>query len=506
MSGLVDPYGNPLRPEKPKGSAQVSARQLAVLQAAYDAATDGGRNAEHWTMADGLSAAAANNYETRRRIREKARYEYSNNGFAKGLAWTLATDLVGTRLRVQFQNGDKAMDKLYEQRLSRWMKKTKLARKVRTGRVVRMVDGEAFFVRTYSPNQKGRIKTSVRLVECDHFEDPTYSDEKNYVGGIRFDPRDGEPLSYTMLVDHPGDNFAWNDQATEQITADDVFHWFRVERGGQVRAVSEMCSSLSLYAQLRRWTLATLDAAETAASIAAILKTQSMPLDEDGMSDYDRDVEAFDTLRIEHGMLMAAPRGYDLEQMKAEHPTSSFREFRNAVVDESGRSQNAPPGKARGDHSESNYSASQLDDGNYHAFQECERSDFADEGFETFVTWWAGEARLVYPEFSDLDPEEPPEYTLYFDGRPAGDEVKRAKSVTMLVDAELMAKEDYWLSEGLDPEEQREKIRRQREFDAKLNEEFPRQAAIQPTANDKGDDAKDGEEEDDDESQEDSDQ
>lgn len=498
MSGLVDIHGSPLRSERK--TAPAIARQVAALQAAYDAATDGGRNDKHWQMADGLSAASANDTETRRRIREKARYEYSNNGFAKGLAWTLATDLVGTRLRVQFHNGDAQLDALYEKRLKAWMKQTRLARKVRTGRVVRMVDGESFFIRQYSPNQKGRIKTSVRLIECDHFEDPMGMDEKNYIGGITFDDRDGEPLRYTMLNDHPGDMFSWNDQSTQQITAADVFHWFRHERGGQVRGVSEMCSSLSLYAQLRRWTLATLDAAETAASIAAILKTQSMPLDEDMMPDYDRDVQAFDTLRIEHGMLMAAPRGYDLEQMKAEHPISTFKEFRNSVIDESGRSQNAPPGKARGDHSESNYSSSQLDDGNYHAFQECERADFGDEGFDTFVTWWAQEACLVYPEFADLDPEEPPEYTLYFDGRPAGDEVKRAKSVTMLVDAELMAKEDYWLSEGLDPEEQREKIRRQRQFESELDQRFPRNQT--PKATDAQNDDTDEEDEDADEADE----
>src|SRR5690606_24887056 len=130
--------------------------------------------------------------------------------------------------------------------------------------------------------------------------------------------------------------------------ADDLFHWFQDDHGGQIRGVSEFCSSLSLYAQLRRWTLATLDAAEFAASQIAVIETQGMPTSEDGDPDYDREMEAFDTLPFKHGMFTAMPRGHKMNQMKAEHPTSTFKEFRNAVLDEQGRGQNAPSNKARG--------------------------------------------------------------------------------------------------------------------------------------------------------------
>lgn len=486
---IVDQYGKPFRTES---RDTVDRRHLTRLQAAYDVAV-GKRNVEHWAMADGLSAAAANSYAIRKDIREKSRYEYSNNSFAKGIAWTLATDLVGTRVRIQFNTGDKKWDRFTESAVMRWMKATKLAKKLRTGRIARSVDGEAFFIKVYSPRMRGsKVKVGIRLVECDHFDDPEQYDTTNKISGITIDPRDSEPVSYTMMRQHPGSNFLdWNMKA-DTLSERDVFHWFRPERGGQIRGVSETCQSLTMYAQLRRWTLATLDAAETAASIAGYLETQAMPLDEFGIPDYDRDVEAFDTIAIEHGMMMTAPKGHKFSQIKAEHPTSTYNEFRNAVVGEAGRGEMLPANKARGSSEGLNYASGRLDYQTYYEYQNTERCDLSDDGLDKFLEWYFTEARLIYPEFADIDLDELPEHDWYFDGHPHVDETKHANATTMMVAAELIAEDDYLISQGKDPEQHHAKITAQRKRKAALAKIYdPDAAKVAPQTEHAGKPSKD---------------
>lgn len=476
------------------GEMRARAARDGRLQSLHDAASDHGRNEEHWRAADGLDSGSANSPGVRKSLRDKARYEYCNNGFAKGLAWTIATDLIGTSVRVQFRSGNKTLDRLLEQRIGKWMRKQKLARKLRVARIARSVDGEGFLIRQFSSRMRGPIKTGLRLVECDFFDDPMGMESEDYVSGVRLNPRDQEPVSYTMMKRHPGNLLAGWNLETETVKAEDLVHWMREERGGQVRAVSEMCQSLSLYGQGRRLSLATLDAAEAAASIAAIFYTQGMPMDEDGMPDYDKDVEAFDdSLSIRHGQYLALPRGYKAEQLKAEQPTATFGDFQESITNEAGRGQIAPSHKARGNSSGYNYSSVRMDDQGYFKVLKTERQDLGDDHLEKIAAWYFEEAVRVYPEFRNIDPWDLPEHVWYFDGQPHVDEEKHAKATRLMVDMELKSKDDVLLEEGIDPESHWEKIREQRIREAELNElgPAPGQPATAPVPEDDDEETED---------------
>ena len=58
-----------------------------------------------------------------------------------------------------------------------------------------------------------------------------------------------------------------------RVPAAQVLHYWIPERPGQRRGIPELTAALPLFAQLRRWTLAVLAAAETAADLAAIMHT-----------------------------------------------------------------------------------------------------------------------------------------------------------------------------------------------------------------------------------------
>ena len=70
----------------------------------------------------------------------------------------------------------------------------------------------------------------------------------------------------------------------DRIAAEAVIHWFRADRPGQHRGLPEITPALPLFAQLRRYTLAVIGAAETAADFAAVLFTDAPADGEAGRS------------------------------------------------------------------------------------------------------------------------------------------------------------------------------------------------------------------------------
>ena len=61
----------------------------------------------------------------------------------------------------------------------------------------------------------------------------------------------------------------------DRVPAESVVHWFRADRPGQARGIPDIMPALPLFAQLRRFTLAVIAAAETAADFAGILYTDA---------------------------------------------------------------------------------------------------------------------------------------------------------------------------------------------------------------------------------------
>ncbi len=98
--------------------------------------------------------------------------------------------------------------------------------------------------------------------------------------GVRIDAS-GEPVEYANLEYHPGTASAYHPvNVSKWISADGVIHLFRRERPEQLRGIPRTTPALPLFALLRRFTLATVTAAETAANFAAILAKDEASDDE----------------------------------------------------------------------------------------------------------------------------------------------------------------------------------------------------------------------------------
>lgn len=117
------------------------------IRARYDAAHTSDENRRHWANADHLSANAAGNVNVRRILRNRARYEVANNGYARGLVNTLANYVIGTGPRLQMLTGDPNSDRVIEREFMRWAKSVRLAQRLWTMRVSQCESGEVFAVR-----------------------------------------------------------------------------------------------------------------------------------------------------------------------------------------------------------------------------------------------------------------------------------------------------------------------------------------------------------------------
>ena len=355
------------------------------IRGRYDAAQTTQDNLNHWVMADPLSPDASMTPAVRRVLRNRARYESANNSYCRGIVLTLANDTVGTGPRIKVATRNPAADRRIEGAFQDWMDSIGVAQKLRTMVQARCVDGEAFAMMVTNPRLEG-VQLDVRLVEADQIATPTPYLARE-VDGIEYD-KAGNPTLYHLLKSHPGALFQLPNMEYDRVDAAMVMHVFRQDRPGQHRGIPELTPALPLFAMLRRYTLATLSAAETAADFAAVLFTnapaQELP-----------DVEPFVPLNIQPRSMMALPEGWQLGQMQAEQPTTTYGTFKAEILNEIARCLNMPFNIAACNSSSYNYSSGRLDHQTYFKSMRVDREAIRQNVLDRLFRAWVDEATLV---------------------------------------------------------------------------------------------------------------
>lgn len=359
------------------------------LSARYDAATTTADNHRHWSAADGLSASAAHSPEVRRTLRNRARYEIANNSYARGIALTLANDCIGTGPRLQMLSDDATANHVVEQEFAIWTQAVGLAEKLRTMRLARVSDGEAFALLVNNPQLESRVQLDLKLIEADQVASPSLlQDGVNYDDGIAYDSY-GNPVRYDILRHHPGDVQFGVGLEYQTLSAQSVIHYFRADRPGQTRGIPDVTPALPLFAQLRRFTLAVLAAAETAAEFAGILYTDAPA---GGEADA---AEPFEPIELEKRMLLTMPGGWKMSQMRAEQPATTYAEFKHEVLNEIARCLNMPFNIAAGNSAGYNYASGRLDHQTYYKSIRVEQSRVSRDILDRVFAAWLAEAILV---------------------------------------------------------------------------------------------------------------
>lgn len=392
---------------------------VRVVRGRYDAAVTNDDNRRHWAAADGLSANAANSTEVRRVLRNRARYEVANNSYARGIVLTLANDVIGTGPRLQMLTDDVEANRRIEREFARWTTAIRLAEKLRTMRLARATDGESFTLMTSNPNLLLDVQLDLKLVEAEQVTTPDPRLNAT-VDGIVFDAA-GNPVEYHVLKEHPGDATFRRMMAFDRIPAESMLHWFRVDRPGQVRGIPDITPALPLFAQLRRFTLAVLSAAETAADFAGILYTDAPASGEADAA------EPFEPIELEKRALVTMPGGWKMSQLQAEQPATTYAEFKREILNEIARCLNMPFNVAAGNSSSYNYASGRLDHQTYFKAIRVEQAQIEDTLLDRLLAAWFDEAALIPGLLpADLGPIVALDHAWFWDGQEHVDPAKEA--------------------------------------------------------------------------------
>jgi lambda family phage portal protein len=369
-------------------SARAGLRSARFVRAKYDSALTSDNNRRHWAYADGLSANAANSPEVRRILRNRARYEVANNSYARGIVLTLANDVIGTGPRLQMLTEDPEANRRIEQAFHQWAKSVCLAEKLRTLRMAQIQDGEAFAILISNPQLPTAIQLDLRLIEAEQVTTPDlqWSDPRA-TDGIVFDNA-GNAIEYHVLKQHPGEGRGVNRDA-DRVPAESVLHLYRTDRPGQRRGIPEITPALPLFAMLRDYSLATLDAAKAAAYYSGIIYTDAPA---NGESDA---VEPLDPIELDRNTLLTMPGGWKMSQLKAEQPTGTYAEFKHEILNEIARCLNMPFNVAAGNSSSYNYASGRLDHQTYFKSLRIDQSRVEISMLDRILAAWFDEAVLL---------------------------------------------------------------------------------------------------------------
>jgi len=391
------------------------------VKARFDAAQTNRDNVKHWAMADHLSADMEASPEVRRTLRLRSRYEIANNSYAKGLVQMLANDTIGTGPRLQLLSGNETFNDEVEQTFVRWADAVRLPAKLRTMRMARCQDGESFAAMVTNPKVGHPVKMDLLVLEADRVAgDLVWREDDTTVDGISYDTW-GNPVDYRVLKYHPGDVKFTTGAEAVHVPAEYMLHIFRQDRPGLHRGVPELTAALPLFAQLRRYNLAVLSAAEAAADFAAILYTDAPP---DGESD---EVEPMDSIPLERNMMLTVPAGWKMGQLDSKQPAANHSEFVKVILSEIARCVVSTYGTVAGDHSGYNYASGRLDNQVYQKSILVDRSFWESEILNRIFELWFQEYLLTRPFRNDVTITlDSPRHTWFWDGFPHVDPGKEA--------------------------------------------------------------------------------
>lgn len=437
------------------------------IAARMDAAATSFDNAKHWAAADSWSADAAFDAETRRIIRERTRYEYLNNTYLGGMVTTLVNDVIGTgpRLQLTGEESNRLNDKRLreaERAFTSWSNEINLPEKLRILKSDKMVSGEGLAILVNNERLEGPVKLDLSVYECDRLHDSIETQDKDNVDGVILDSF-GDPAFYRILDEHPGSMYGAIARY-HLYPAENVIHWFRKFRSEQHRGIPEVTAAVPLFAYLRRYNMAVVANAETVASLTAVLTTNIQSYGGNGED------HSFEEADITRDSFVTLPDGYDMKQLKAEQPGSTYEMFKREILGEIARVVAMPVNIMTGDSSRHNYASARLDHQSYQRNVKIEQSRIEREILEKiFRSWWEeyslgqhGVNRVIKT------------VRWFWDGFPHVDPLKGAKATAINLESGMTNYAIECAALGLDYED----MIRQRVYEYSLLEKYQKQFGV----------------------------
>jgi len=434
---------------------------VKVLRSSYVAANNNRAREKHFADATSTDADSAISGELST-IRDRARLETRNNSYARGVANIGANFVVGDGPHIQMKTENEDFNERFERDFAAWSRvadasgRMSLADMLRIGEMQLYPCGEYLFVKAGWHDRRTPVDLRYRMIEVDRLKTPDDKTSDDSIrDGVKLN-KDGRPVAYYILKNHPGRNTCTSYEAVEW-DASEVIHEAIITRPEQTRGEPILASSLPLFADFRRFTNATLGAAEAAALFAVLLESTS---DEE----YGEvPPEIFD---IEPRTIATMPPGTKVSQVKPEHPATNFPQFKREFLSEVGAGAGMPYNVVAMDSSSHNYASGRID---WQAFSQAISvrrhrvkinvlsqivGDFLDEWLLIPGNQYSEEIKnQAYYMFDALWP-----------GLPHIDPAKEAIAFERLLANNGTTLEDWWAAKGFDYRKKLEQRKKEKEL------------------------------------------
>jgi capsid protein len=339
-----------------------------------------------------------------------------------------------------------------------WSNAVRLPEKLRTMRIARCQDGETFGILGYNPKVMHEVKLDLSLLEADQVTSLlglTFDDRE--VDGIIFDEY-GNPEVYRVMKHHPGGvNFSHTDDFID-VPASAMIHNFRQDRPGLHRGVPELTPALSLFAYLRRYSLATLTNAESCANFSGVLYTDAPA---DGEADAVRTLDSFE---LEKNTLLAMPGGWKMSQLDPKHPSATYAEYVDKIIDEIVRCILMPANVAKGNSSGYNYASGRLDHMTYYKSIRVDQSFIASVVLDKILIAWLREYFLIHPPIGKVTRYPLPPHAWFWDGMQHVDPSRESKALALRLKNNVTTLAHEFALQGKDWESELRQISREKKL------------------------------------------
>jgi len=332
----------------------------------YEAAKTTRVNRKHWLDALGgeadktiLPALAT--------LRNRSRYEIRNNGYAEGMVETHVADVVGPNgPSLEIESDDEAWNQAAEQFLSEYFTYCdasgvdEFVEQLKLGVRQLWECGEIFAQKITDPESGTPVRMRVLVIEPDRVATPGgFEGQDGVRGGVKVNAN-SRPIEYYVLKQHPGSlSYLASPSSFDTVPARDMIHVFRRNRPGQTRGVPWLAPVLDDFGHLRDYDTDTMLAARMAAMLAAYAYTDNPDVEFD---DLETDLPIWN---LEPATLSFLPHGWKMSQLKPEHPSTQYKDFKHEKLAGIGRVVGMPYLKIAADAAGHNYSSARLDDQGY---------------------------------------------------------------------------------------------------------------------------------------------
>lgn len=442
-SKILGPNGQPLRRGRP-------GRRRDSVDSYVDVSWTTNQNGEHWSFATGGDANVVYNRERRRTSRNRARYETTNNCVLRGFIDLRTDDTIGDGPTLQMMMEE---HEEIEREWQAWSDEVNLAEKLDIIWDAKQQDGEGMALLVEDSRLDSAVPLNLVNFESEQMGNPFMSaDTLGMYDGIRH--TNGIPESYFVYDFHPDTVRAVPATYTgEWYQPWRVIHLFKKRRPGQLRGLSELVPALPLAAIHRRYTTATLGAAEEAASMAFWLESDASP--------DDPNIEIGDPYEIVpfvRNQMVTMPYAYKVHQTKGDQPTTGYDTFDQAITIQMGRALKLPAALSYSS-KEHNMASGRLEFQTYIRGIKKDRRIYLDRDalskiFLAWMRWYLAEQSGM--SVSDIDDAFIRQnYPHKWSYRPINhsDPEKQAKADATKLESGLMSDEQYLYEQDIRPRE-----------------------------------------------------